>query len=125
MFILSPPSLCDFICSFSSPILSPSPVCLLLLLLPYHRSLSSPPRVIIYILPASPCLSSFFLYPSFSLPLAVSSPPSPPSTVGARQQHNKMAGLAQPKSESKLPLEIRTKSVEHTLVPLVAQVSTR
>ncbi|XP_052829405.1 alpha-catulin isoform X1 [Octopus bimaculoides] len=35
-----------------------------------------------------------------------------------------MAGLAQPKSESKLPLEIRTKSVEHTLVPLVAQITT-
>lgn len=34
-----------------------------------------------------------------------------------------MAGLVQPSSESKLPLEIRTKSVEQTLVPLVTQVS--
>lgn len=35
-----------------------------------------------------------------------------------------MAGLVQPSSESKLPLEIRTKSVEQTLVPLVTQITT-
>ena len=37
-------------------------------------------------------------------------------------QVNKMAGL-QPKNDSKLSLEIRTKSIEQTLVPLVTQVS--
>lgn len=121
VFILSSPSLAFFPPSFSLSL--STLLCVFLFHCYVITSPSSPPSCHYIFFLLLPAYLHFFIAFSPSLPLAVSSPPSPTSTVGARQQHNKMAGLAQPKSESKLPLEIRTKSVEHTLVPLVAQVS--